>query len=359
MRNQIFGADMTSKGSAHIDEWMRLLTAVVARPTFEYDEGRQSTKCAVIVPTRGRVEAEGESVEVATANLMSKIQSVLGNASSNGHWPLEWHQLASTVQIVRSEQSPDGTSLQLHSASSESRMTTKQRQETIGVSCKRSLQTFIAGCASSSGESAAQVARLLLSDGFEDFEERTITHSANRVFAVFQKDYDQLASSETTQWMVRTSPSLFVRIRLTAKEHGKSASQLSAMCMAHALVKRQVTELELEKAQTQVMAVQGPKVRKLAAEIGLGKNTALINGVLAGRVAAPSQVLQLLSDRFQVAALALAESFRRSFSANTVPAFKAEDGKPFVQSEPQSWSVAVHSLKLTDSETEKLMQFAD
>lgn len=357
MANRLLDDEAASKGVAYLDEWVRLLSAITARPTFEFDESRRFAKCAVVIPSRGRVEGEGESIEAATASLAQKLQHVISSASTSGHWPDEWHQLANSVRVLRNQLVHADTSQTLKETTE--RMTTKERQETIGVSCKRSLQTFIAGCAAHKGESAAQVARMLLRDGFEEFEERTLNHSASRVFAAFQKDYDQLVGSETTQWMVRTSPSLFVRIRLTAKEHGKSASQLSAMCMAHALVRQQVTELELEKAQAQVMAIQGPAVRKLSAEIGLGKNSALLSGVLAGRTAAPSKVLQALSDRLHVAALALAESFRRSFAHSTVPAFKAVEGKPVVNPEPLSWAAAVTSLKLSSSETEALLELAD
>ena len=357
MANRLLDDEAASRGVAYLEEWVRLLSAVTAQPTFEFDESRRFTKCTVVIPSRGRVEGEGESSEAATANLTLKLQHVISSTSSIGRWPAEWHQLANSVQVHRQHVVREEVS-RPHKEVSE-RMTTKERQETIGVSCKRSLQTFISGCAGHKGESAAQVARMLLSDGFEEFEERTLNHSASRVFASFQKDYDQLGGSETTQWMVRTSPSLFVRIRLTAKEHGKSASQLSAMCMAHALVRQQVTELELEKAQAQILAIQGPAVRKLSVEIGLGKNSALLSGVLAGRTAAPSKVVQALSDRLHVAALALAESFRRSFVHSPIPAFKAVEGKPMVNPEPLSWSAAVTSLNLSSSDTEVLLQLAD
>lgn len=357
MGNRLLNDEAASKGAAYLDEWVRLLSAITARPTFEIDEERRFAKCAVMIPARGWVEGEGDSIEAATASLAQKLQLVIWSESTNARWPAEWHQLADSVRVLRNQLVHADPFKTLKDMSE--RVMTKERQETIGVSCKRSLQTFIAGCAAHRGESAAQVARMLLSDGFEEFEERTLNHSASRVFAAFQKDYDQLVGSETTQWMVRTSPSLFVRIRLTAKEHGKSASQLSAICMAHALVRQQVTDLELEKAQAQVMAIQGPTVRKLSAEIGLGKNSALLSGVLAGRTAAPSKVLQALSERLHVAALALAESFRRSFAQSTVPAFKAMEGKPVVSPEPLSWEAAVTSLKLSPPETEALLELAD
>lgn len=356
MGNRLLDDKAASQGAAYLDEWARLLSAMAARATFEFDEASQTTKCSVVIPSRGRVEGEGQSVEEATSSLALNLQKVISSIRAS-HWPIEWHQLADSVELRgRSKVEDKGLHRRLDATV---RMTSKERQETIGVSCKRSMQTFIAGCAGNKGESAAQVARMLLSSGFEEFEERTLNHSASRVFASFQKDYDLLGGVDTSQWMVRTSPSLFVRIRLTAKEHGKSASQLSALCLAHALVRQQVTELELEKAHAQIQAVQGPGVRKLSSDIGLGKNSALLNGVLAGRTEAPSKVLQALSDRLHVAALALAETFRRSFAHSTVPAFKAGDGKPVVHPEPQSWSAAVTSLNLSAEETQVLLELAD
>lgn len=360
MGNQSLSVEASSKGAQFLDEWTRLFSAVIAEPSFEYDNDRGSIRCMVIVPSHGKVQAEGNSVESATMGLMKELQHVLLESKSIGDWPSEWHRLASTVQIYKSGKHFLGTSLSPAQAHlSDSRAITKERQETIGVSCKRSLQFFISGMANAAGETAAQVARTLLNDGFEDFEERTLQQSPSRVFASFQKDYDQLMGNETTQWMVRTSPNLFIRIRLTAKEYGKSASQLSALCIAHAMVKQQVTEAELEKAQAQIAAFQGPKARQLSVAIGLGKHGALLNGVLAGRTVAPSRVLQLLSEQLKVTALALAETFRKSFALSPVPAFKAEDGKPFVNFEPLSWSAAIESLHLSADEAEPLLQLDD
>jgi hypothetical protein len=102
--------------------------------------------------------------------------------------------------------------------------------------------------------------------------------------------------------------------------------------------------------------VRGPGVRKLAQEVGVAPHVALLNSVLAGSVEAPKQLLVRLADKFQVSALVLAEFFRRSFAVSSVPAFKAEQGKPGVPLEPTKWPEAVRALRLSEAETSRLLQ---
>jgi hypothetical protein len=114
--------------------------------------------------------------------------------------------------------------------------------------------------------------------------------------------------------------------------------------------------VEVEKA---VAAVRGPGARKLAQEVGVGPHVALLNSVLAGSVQAPRQLLARLADKFQVSSLALVEFFRRSFAVSSVPAFKAEEGKPGVTLEPKKWREAVQSLRLSEAETARLLELDD
>jgi len=55
----------------------------------------------------------------------------------------------------------------------------------------------------------------------------------------------------------------------------------------------------------------------------------------------------------------LTECFRRTAATATVPAFKAETGKPGLSAQPVSWAEAVKSLNLSEQETQRLLQLQD
>jgi hypothetical protein len=242
---------------------------------------------------------------------------------------------------------------------------TKERQETIGVSTAASLHAAINALAQGRGTSTAAVARDMVAKGFEAFETRTFTESPRRLLASFESKLATYTEGENMQWMVRVDRRLATRIKLSAKEYGKSASQMVAMCITDALVRQSeiaagaAMPTELEAAKAIVAKYKGPVARKLAEDIGLGKRGPLLSGVLSGKTVAPRALLRALSLKLKVPMSLLNQVFNEAFLNSPVPAFKAEDGKPEVRVTRQSWDEAVKSLSLSDEETSALLEFAD
>jgi hypothetical protein len=165
--------------------------------------------------------------------------------------------------------------------------------------------------------------------------------------------------------MVRLNRHLSIRLKLTAKEYGKSASQLVAMCMTEALGKHEVSKSEAASAaevaiaRAAVLGVKGPALRQLAEDVGLGKHRVLLSRVLSGKTKGPRALLLALSSKLEVSVAAISQVVSESFQLATVPAFKAGETKPVVALTPQPWEDAVLSLGLSTEETAKLLSMQD
>ncbi|WP_238466085.1 hypothetical protein [Paraburkholderia tagetis] len=292
--------------------------------------------------------------------MMSTLNSRVLEAHSETGWDTEYQKILDkgnepTEAVMHSESR--------HRASETSR--TKERQDTIGVSSKRALQVAVGELADIRGDSVAAVARELVADGFEEFEKRSRCESPTKLLLNYESRLSALDGDDTVQWMVRLSRRLSIRLKLTAKEYGKSSSQLVAMCMADSLSRQQrlaesaATETELVLARAAVAAVKGPKVRRLAVEVGIGSYAPLVSGMLAGTIETPPKLLDAISASLDVSRIALKQVLAESFEESAVPAFKSEHVKPHVHLEPQKWEDAVRSLALSDDETTRLMKFKD
>jgi hypothetical protein len=115
----------------------------------------------------------------------------------------------------------------------------------------------------------------------------------------------------------------------------------------------------LREAQEKIAAVQGPGVRALALEVGLGSASALLSGILVGAIEVPRKVLDGLVVQLGSTAMILMECFQRARATATVPSFKAEMEKPGLATQPTSWSEAVKSLRLSEQETQRLLLLQD
>jgi hypothetical protein len=228
----------------------------------------------------------------------------------------------------------------------------KARQLTIGVTMPAPLKASVQRLADQQGASFAEVARQLAAIGFDDFDERVYTESSTELFSVLSAEVRKWQPGDTEQVMIRLDPKIAVRIRGTAKEHRRSASEFGAMCLAHGLSVLERQFLEIEK---KIAAYRGPAVRRLAPQVGLGSHAQLLSGVLAGSIQAPRRVLTKLSEVLGESELALSEFFKSSFVGRLVPAFKSNHGKPEVAAAPTSWEDAVRSLKLPSDEAKALL----
>jgi hypothetical protein len=114
----------------------------------------------------------------------------------------------------------------------------------------------------------------------------------------------------------------------------------------------------LADVQQKIAAVQGPAIRNLCKELGVG-HAPLINGILVGAIKAPSRLLARLGELLDAPLAALSEAFAQSFASKHLPAYKSESGKPSVPIEPMSWEEAVRAAKLPDSEAKTLLAWCN
>lgn len=232
------------------------------------------------------------------------------------------------------------------------RFQSKTRQLTIGVSMPTSLKKHLTEVAEGQGSSFAEVARKFAILGFEDFEDRSLFVSSKSLFALLIQELQQWQSSNYEQIMLRLDPGHAARLRTAAKEYGKSASELGALCMAHGFnIQQQLILLEAKIANC-----KGPAIRPLLGQVGLGSYAAsLLSGVLAGHIRAPKSLLKRLANVFEAPETLLTTLFRRSFEGRLVPSFKSENGKPEVSKVATSWDAAVKSLNLPPDQTKELL----
>lgn len=115
----------------------------------------------------------------------------------------------------------------------------------------------------------------------------------------------------------------------------------------------------LADAKRRVVAIQGPTVKKVAIELGIGPYPSLLSGILVGRTLAPRPIIEALAARLEVPISTLTELFRRTFFETEVPAFKSPDSQPQLATKPATWEQAVNVLDLTPEETARLLKMSD
>lgn len=214
------------------------------------------------------------------------------------------------------------------------------------------LKSELQSMADQQSTSFAEIARQLVTFGFEDFDDRTFSEGSEELLSAFAAQVGGWQPSETEQIMLRLHPSLAVRLRAAAKEYRKSASEFGVMCLAHGLV----LQTQLVELEQKIATVRGAAIRRLAPKVGLGKHPALLSGVLAGSISPPRKVLTRLGEVLEAPQFALAAFFKHAFERRAIPAFKSDSGKPQVSRSVTSWTDAVKSLNLPVNQTKELMQ---
>jgi hypothetical protein len=333
------GAD---EGKAMLDQLPELYYAVLKNTQIEQMPGA-AVRCSFEIPVLGRRIKTAPTARDAIRAVLVELSEVLTRTPSD-QWPEDWHSLAWSVSSAMR-----GGSVTEHRNTE--RFQSKARQFTIGVTMPVTLKSTLQEIAEQHGTSFAGIARQLVSVGYEDFDERSFSEGSEELLSAFLSEMGQWQPSETEQVMVRLDPHLAVRLRSTAKAYHRSASEFGATCLAHGLVlKRQLIAVEQK-----IAAVRGSAVRGLARKIGLGTHAALLSGVLAGSIAAPRKVLKRLGEIFGTPETTLKTFFKQCFESRTVPAFKAENGKPQVLRSATSWEEAVKSLNLAPDQTKDLL----
>lgn len=205
--------------SNNLDGYLRLYTAVISNLRVESDPEKNVYVCKAYVPCVPTVSTFASTESEAVEQLMSKVHSVLWTSFPTSDWPDAWHSLASTKEIVSVEQA-------------------KTRQSTVGVTSTTFLMAALRSAGRLGESNFAETARRLATAGFEEFDTRIMDESPRKVLAEFANALDNWRVGETQQWMLRLDPNVCTRLKLSAKEFGKSASEFAQMCMAYSLVKR-------------------------------------------------------------------------------------------------------------------------
>ncbi len=105
-----------------------------------------------------------------------------------------------------------------------------------------------------------------------------------------------------------------------------------------------------------IKSIQGPSIKNVCNVIGIGRHFSLLNGILVGRIVAPSQIIFRLAEFLRVSVALLDKVLQLKYIGIRVPAFKSTNGKPEHNMKPISWEDAVQELDLEESETERLLE---
>jgi hypothetical protein len=336
----------TVEARAMLDQLPELYFAVLKSAQIEEHSGA-GIRCSFELPVLGKRTMTALTARDAIRAVLVELSEVLTKTDPHD-WPPSWHGMSSSVTSAIESRAPI-------KRDSTARFQAKVRQFTIGVTMPAKLKLSLQRIADQQKAPFAEVIRELASLGFEDFDERSFSEASEQLLSSFLSEVNKWQPSETEQVMVRLDPHLAVRLRSTAKRYRRSASEFGAMCLAHGFV----LKTQLAEVEQKVAAVRGSRVRGLAPKVGLGSHAALLSGVLAGSIVAPSKLLNRLGEILEAPEFALRVFFKRSFENRAIPAFKAEDGKPQVFRAASSWQDAVKSLKLSRAETKELLLLDD
>ncbi|MNR43260.1 hypothetical protein D3C85_1618670 [compost metagenome] len=100
---------------------------------------------------------------------------------------------------------------------------------------------------------------------------------------------------------------------------------------------------------------RGPAARQLARQVGLSEQRVLMNEILSGAVIPPIRVLNDVAAVLNLPSEVLKVALNDCFQLQTVSGFKAQEGKPEVRIQPQTWREAVIALGLPPDEERRLL----
>lgn len=260
---------------------------------------------------------------------------------------------------------------------------TKGTLQTVGVYVPVAMHEALKAIAEEQSKKFSVLVREMVESGYERFEDAIEEHSGRKVL----DGYEQKVASydgQSEQWMARLDRKLSLELKLTAKEYGRSASQIVGGLLAEELshcpeaqtaaspvsaaTARAITATaaqviadpaEVARAQAAIAGFLGPKANELANHLGLPGKRRLVNEVLVGIVRAPGVLMRNVAEYFQVSPEAMNEAVSLNFRQLAAPSFKAPNGQPRVLTEPVSWEEAVKALKLTHDEEAQLLALGD
>lgn len=340
-----------------VSEHSLLVWTLSNKSKLEVDQKRDPKSYILLLPTAETVSVDGQDTESIGAAILEVLNRKVYQAW-NGH---TWHPLyKNLLDQALGKTTLEEETMHLQFKNDNEAVRSKEKQETIGVSSKVSLKSLIESYAAQSGKTLADASRELTAKGFEEFEKRKFSESPRKLLDRYQEKLDKLEGQETIQWMVRIRKHLSIRLKLAAKEYGRSASQIVAMCLIESLSNIPVeSEVEIEKARSIISQIKGSSIKELSIQVGLGERKSLMAGIISGRIEVPGRILKYLSDSWQLSRSIIQKVFEETYRQSSIPAYKAEDEKPSVSLTPQSWEEAVISLQLPHDETMRLLAMKD
>ncbi|WP_339541390.1 hypothetical protein [Pseudomonas sp. RA_5y_Pfl1_P24] len=259
---------------------------------------------------------------------------------------------------------------------------TKGTLQTVGVYVPVAMHEALKAVAEKKSKKFSVLVREMVESGYERFEDAIEKRSGRKVL----DGYEQKVASydgQSEQWMARLDRKLSLELKLTAKEYGRSASQIVGGILAEELshcpqVQTVASSLpataqavsttaarvipdptEVARAQAEIAGLVGPKANELANHLGLPGKRRLVNEVLVGIVRAPGVLMRNVAEYFQVSPEAMNEAVSLNFRQLAAPSFKAPNGQPRVLKEPVSWEEAVKALHLPHDEEAQLLALGD
>lgn len=260
---------------------------------------------------------------------------------------------------------------------------TKDTLQTVGVYVPVAMHEALKDVAEKQSKKFSVLVREMVKSGYERFEDAIEERSGRKVLDAYEQkvaSYD----GQSEQWMARLDRKLSLELKLTAKEYGRSASQIvggllaeelshcpeaqTAASSVSAATAQAITATaaqviadpaEVARAQAAIAGLVGPRANELANHLALPGKRRLVNEVLVGIVRAPGVLMRNVAEYFQVSPEAMNEAVSLNFRQLAAPSFKAPNGQPRVLTEPVSWEEAVKALKLPHDEEAQLLALGD
>ncbi|MEC6746823.1 hypothetical protein [Pseudomonas qingdaonensis] len=247
---------------------------------------------------------------------------------------------------------------------------TKEAMQTIGVSTSHAMHEQIRSVAQARDVKKSVLIRQLVKQGFDAFEAAIEERNPNKLLDEYERKLNAYPG-DSEQWMARLDRSFGLEIKLTAKEHRKSASQIVGFFIAEALSHCPEVALAREKVAVVSNAVQidhargvvntyiGVGAGRLGEAIGLGGFRSLVNQILGGIVRAPGSLLTRIAGELKLSVSDMSAAMALNFELAPQKSFKAPNGSPRELTEPVSWTEAVKALRLSEEEERRLLAFEE
>ncbi|WP_156510875.1 hypothetical protein [Pseudomonas sp. p21] len=372
--------------SAPLRAWSDYLEWVSA--TGDFQMVGDACQCTVAMPKGQILKVQAATPELLAKQVMAELTAnvvLAPNQDLPKHVVLEQGEPELNEPRLISNASPQEVSMRSHyepalpRASQAPRSapvtSTKGTLQTVGVYVPVAMHEALKAVAEKQNKKFSVLVREMVESGYDRFEDAIEERSGKKVL----DGYEQKVASydgEPAQWMARLDRKLSLELKLTAKEYGRSASQIVGGLLAEELshcplvqtvasslsatAAQAITDpAEVARAQAAISGLVGPKANELANHLGLPGKRRLVNEILVGIVRAPGVLMDDVAEYFQVSREAMNEAVSLNFRQLAAPSFKAPNGQPRVLTEPVSWEEAVKALNLPRDEEAKLLALGD